>query len=693
MLGSPSAIRRNVAEILRPPQRIGVSEACEDFVYVHTPGAFSGPWETPPYMKEPMDTVGGRRYQGIVFVGPAQSAKTFALVECTMAYNIKHIHADMAVIQTRQDIARDFSGSRVKRLFNHSKGLKHELVGDNVHDKSFKSGFSIYLGWPTVAQLSGKSLRLVVLTDYDRMPRDLDGEGSAWQLAFNRIKTFKSRGKCIAESSPKGRAIDPRETLPTTHHYPNAHGITSLYHQGTMEQWYWPCPHCEEYFQVRSTFDESYVHIPDCGDDLKAAAEQSGLICPHCKQVVDLHVHKTEMNARGAWVGPNQTIDKQGVVSGPSINTDTRSFGLGGWAAAFQGPRQLVEKYLQARASYEETDDDTELMTVYNTQLGTTLQSLTLDKEGLKDALELRGSQAIEEKLWVPEEVRYLKAAVDVQGGAIGKKRFVVQVIGEGVDGERWLIDRFNIRKTSARLDEDGKPLPIEPGSYPEDWDEITKQVINKVYPLVSGKGYMPIHKTICDMGGEDGVSDNAYTYCRKLKREGLSRRFILAKGGSRSETQDIFKIGYPDNTNRKDRKANAKGDVPVAILNTNKLKDIIYNRINRQEEGPGYYHFPNWLGSWFYDELTYEERDEKGRWAKPGKGNNEAFDLLGYDHALNYDLKANSKQFWEMPPPWARPQDENPEIIRDKDDANKPVTPPPAQARRPRGRSVRFRS
>jgi phage terminase large subunit GpA-like protein len=45
--------------------------------------------------------------------------------------------------------------------------------------------------------------------------------------------------------------------------------------------------------------------------------------------------------------------------------------------------------------------------------------------------------------------------------------------------------------------------------------------------------------------------------------------------------------------------------------------------------------HFPAWLGSWFYDELTYEERSNEGKWSKPGRGANEAFDLLVYADAL----------------------------------------------------------
>jgi phage terminase large subunit GpA-like protein len=68
----------------------------------------------------------------------------------------------------------------------------------------------------------------------------------------------------------------------------------------------------------------------------------------------------------------------------------------------------------------------------------------------------------------------------------------------------------------------------------------------------------------------------------------------------------------------------------------------------------PGLYvHFPAWLGSWFYDELTYEERSNEGKWSKPGRGANEAFDLL-YADALAI-LSGYEKIKWPSAPEWAR--------------------------------------
>lgn len=65
-------------------------------------------------------------------------------------------------------------------------------------------------------------------------------------------------------------------------------------------------------------------------------------------------------------------------------------------------------------------------------------------------------------KRLVPPKVRFLLASVDVQGGK--KRRFVVQIIGYGENGERWLVDRYNIRQ-SLRCDENGEAQQVHPGS------------------------------------------------------------------------------------------------------------------------------------------------------------------------------------------------------------------------------------
>lgn len=71
----------SLSEMLRPAERITVSEAAEKYVYLNTPGAYIGKFKTSatPYMREPMDTFTSREYRGMAFVGPAQCGKALAL--------------------------------------------------------------------------------------------------------------------------------------------------------------------------------------------------------------------------------------------------------------------------------------------------------------------------------------------------------------------------------------------------------------------------------------------------------------------------------------------------------------------------------------------------------------------------------------------------------------------------------------
>ncbi len=671
---SAAEIWRDSARMLEPPARVPVSDYCDGKVYVATPGGYNGWWKTPKYLRRPMNLFASRQYQGIVFSGPAQSAKTFGLVDCLVAYNVWNLHADMLVVQTRQDIARDYSNGRLARLHRHTPGLAAELVADHVHDKQYRAGNVIYVGWPTVAQLSGKALLAVLMTDYDRFPPDIDGEGPAWDLAWNRIKTFLSRGKAVAESSPKGRASAKQRRM-APHELPAAPGITALYNFGTREKLYWPCTECEEYFEAKHSFDSDYLYIPEHGTDLVEAAERSRLICPHCGALNDIHRNRPEMLNRAEWVAGGQAVDRQGRLSGEPPRTDIASFALSGYAAAFQRPKSLVLAYLQARQALEQTGDDGKLMTVWNTQLGAAFPSATTEDLGAR-AAELEARAEPLPKRVVVDGVRYLVANVDVQKG-----RFVVQVDGRGVDQERWIVDRFSIRM-SHRFDDDGQAYGLDPAHYPEDWRLLTELVLLKRYPLDDDTGRtMGILRMTVDTGGEDGVTDKAYAYWRGLRRDGLHRRVRLVKGVGGLQSFRV-RESFPDSRGRKDRKSSAKGDVPVLRVATDRIKDSLVKDLERADPGPRYVHIPDWLPGWWFDEVTAETRTDKG-WEQPTRTANEAWDLLCYGTAAVIDLAVEDVD-WSRPPGWAQPWDTNSEVQGDDE--------PPTPHRHPVGRRTRAR-
>lgn len=647
---SARGIRRDVSGILRAPRRMLVADAVKDYMRVPMGAGNSVPWDPnlAPYVIEPMNCLASREYDAVVFVGPARTGKTIGLIDGWIVYNIVCDPADMLVIQVSEEKAREHSKKRLDRTFRSSPEVKTRLSprrnDNNVYDRTFRAGNYLKLGWPSVNIMSSSDYKSVALTDYDRFPEDIDGEGDAYSLASKRTTTFMSSGMTLVESSPGRDIRDTKWRRTTPHEAPPTTGILSLYNRGDRRRLYWPCPHCGEYFQPEM---DNMAGYRDSNDPV-LASEAAFLQCPACKGRVTPDM-KRALNMKGIWLRDGQHIDSSGNIQGDGRRSRIASFWMEGPAAAYQTWAQLIYKFLTAEQEYETTRSEETLKTVINTDFGRPYLPRASIEQRKSELLEQRAEDV--PKRSVPDGVLFLTATVDVQAGR--NRRFVVQITGYGSMGERWIVDRYNIRQ-SLRCDGNGESIQIDPASYPEDWDLLLTDVFEKIWPLASdpSKG-MRLMSMAVDSGGEDGVTDNAYKFWRKCRREGLGKRVYLFKGDSVRRSKLIQRT-FPDNTGRSTRRAQATGDVPLYLLQTDALKDRVNNALWRDSPGPGYVHFPSWLGNWFYDELTYEERSNEGKWSKPGRGANEAFDLLVYADALSI-LSGYEKIKWPSVPEWAR--------------------------------------
>ncbi|MEG6190701.1 phage terminase large subunit family protein [Enterobacter kobei] len=647
---SARGIRSDVSGILRAPRRMPVADAVGTYMRVPMGAGNSVPWDPDlaPYVIEPMNCLASREYDAVVFVGPARTGKTIGLIDGWIVYNIVCDPADMLVIQVSEEKAREHSKKRLDRTFRCSPEVKNRLSprrnDNNVYDRTFRAGNYLKLGWPSVNIMSSSDYKSVALTDYDRFPEDIDGEGDAFSLASKRTTTFMSSGMTLVESSPGRDIRDTKWRRTTPHEAPPTTGILSLYNRGDRRRLYWPCPHCGEYFQPEMDNMTGYRG----SSDPVLASEAAFLQCPACKGRITPDM-KRALNMKCVWLRDGQSIDRKGQVSGDGRRSRIASFWMEGPAAAYQTWAQLIYKFLTAEQEYESTRSEETLKTVINTDFGRPYLPRASLEQRKSELLEQRAEDV--PKRSVPDGVQFLTATVDVQAGR--DRRFVVQVTGYGSMGERWIVDRYNIRY-SLRCDGNGESIQVDPASYPEDWDLLLTDVFEKTWPLASdpSKG-MRLMSMAVDSGGEDGVTDNAYKFWRRCRREGLGKRIYLFKGDSVRRSKLIQRT-FPDNTGRSTRRAQATGDVPLYLLQTDALKDRVNNALWRDSPGPGYVHFPAWLGSWFYDELTYEERSNEGKWSKPGRGANEAFDLLVYADALAI-LSGYEKIKWPSAPEWAR--------------------------------------
>lgn len=654
---SLNEIFRSLSVILKPTDELSVSQAAERHRKLNNAGAYVGDWKNSMVapMVEPMDTFTSRDFSGLIFVGPAQSGKTDSLILNTLAYSIKYEPLDMMLVCPTQTDGRDFSIRRIDRLHMHSPDIGSMLLpaadADNKFDKQYSNGMLFTIGYPTVSQLAGKPIPHVVLTDRDRMPDDVDGDGEPFDLAAKRTTTFGSYAMTVAESSPSRPVNDPKWIAKTPHEAPPCEGILKLYNRGDRRRWHWGCPSCDQYFEGLFSHLEWDNDLEGSNKD-KAATVR--MVCPHCQY----KIHPDErdyMQQWGIWLKEGQTIDKKGLVTGPRPSTRIASFWLKGVAAAFVTWRELVNIYLDATDEYERSGSEEALRKFYNTDLAEPYYPKSaFDDLRTPEILKSREDKSLGERV-VPKGVRFMVALCDVQ-----KNSWVVQVFGicPGRPFDTVLIDRFDVRK-SKRTDADGDALWVKPSTYLEDWDELTEHVIEKQYPLDDDSGRkMAIRFVGCDSGGREGVTSMAYAYYRALRDKNMHRRFILLKGDP-SPKNPRTRISHPDSS-RKDMKSAARGDIPVLMLNSNLLKDDLNGRLDCMAPGRGMYRFPAWLGDTFYAELCAEMRTAKG-WENMGKERNEAWDLSYYCIGLCVsELLGVERLDWDNPPSWAAEWDKN---------------------------------
>ena len=120
--------------------------------------------------------------------------------------------------------------------------------------------------------------------------------------------------------------------------------IWTLWQSGTRHHWCWPCVHCGQFFVPRF----SLLRWPE-GATPAEARRAAFIECLNCGGVIEER-HKTEMNRRGRYVAPGQTITADGAVSGDPVDVSTMSFWVSGLCSPFVTFGQRAEQHLTAVA-------------------------------------------------------------------------------------------------------------------------------------------------------------------------------------------------------------------------------------------------------------------------------------------------------------------------------------------------------
>lgn len=398
------AINAQLTQIFRPTPRISGSEWANTFRMLSAetatePGPYQ--WERAPYQQEWLDVMCDSKTQKVVLMTAARVGKTTVLENVTGFYMHQNPAAIMWMLPTLGE-AEKFSQSNIDPMIRDCAVLR-ELVkdkrqrdsGNQKLRKAYKGGSLSLVGGESATQLHGKTVRVLLADEVDRLPYSAGGknggDGDPLSLAMVRATTFGRRRKIILSSTPTVKDLSHIETE---------------FLESDQRYYHVPCPHCN-HFQKLLWGQLLYRDDP----------EHPEYVCIECAATIQEH-QKFRMLQRGKWIAENPTSR----VAGFHINTlysvhMTWAELVSEWQRA-KGNRFKLQVFVNSRLA-ETWDESGDRVNAH--QLEKRLEQYNADVPTKDEHC---------------NGVGVLSCGADVQGN-----RIECSVYGIGANDELWLVD------------------------------------------------------------------------------------------------------------------------------------------------------------------------------------------------------------------------------------------------------------
>ena len=284
--------------------------------------------------------------------------------------------------------------------------------------------------------------------------------------------------------------------------------------------------------------------------------------------------HKTEMNSRGRYVAPGQTIDKAGTVAGDPPDAKAISFWVSGLASPFV---TFGERIAVLRES-EQSGDDAMVQQAINAGFG---ELYTPGGGEVPDWVEIKEASraATYKRGEVPADVMFLVLTADVQRHSIP---YVIR--GWGARASSWLIDSGYLRGDTTDT---------------EVWRALADLVSTPI-------GGMPIRMGFIDSGFRPGKVDTLpmnriYEFCRQF-----IRRVRPTKGSSAPMRVPLLLSKIE--VRRKDGRGATFG-LDLARLDTDHWKSWVHERLRWPKDHPGGWHIFRGIDDDYCHQIVSEAR------------------------------------------------------------------------------------
>lgn len=503
------------------------------------------------------------------------------------------------------DLAKSISKDRVKKMLRDTPVLRGKVESSRSRESDntlvhmeYPGGALDLVGANAPGDLASRPKAFIICDEIDKYPKSAGKEGDPMKLAEERAARWWNR-KFIRTCSP----TDEKTSR-----------IWREYQQSDQRKLFLRCPHCDERQtlgfkeNVKWGKDEYGNHQPDT----------AAIMCGHCGCLWDEKERRNALDEIASYpdygwrqtaeffcCGNNRTPEmwnEKGRSLCPECGKESAYNGHAGFQASKLHDKMvhlpdLVRKFLAVvKAKSRE-----EYQTFVNTQLAEPFVSVgeTLSAETLLNNREMY-------KADVPLKVNTLTAGIDQQD-----QYLVCEVVGWASDEESWSI-AYEIFEGDTNTD--------------EPWDRLDEFLQS---PHVREDGRLMYVEGACvDTGGH--ATQRAYNFCNERR----GRRVWPIKGvalNTRGERSPI----WPTSVGRQKGRDNSR----LYMVGVAAAKDIIYSRLQLDESGPGYMHFPEDRELWYFEQLTAEHLvmgEWRGRqvtvWEKVSRNRaNEALDCRVY--------------------------------------------------------------
>lgn len=524
------------AEIVRPPPKRTADEWADANRILPTGSAEPGRWRSAraPYMLPIYRAASDPGIDEVVAVMGSQMGKTEMILNIAGHRFDDGPYMPFMYCGPTEKQVRSMSSERFGAMLRTTPSLWRKLAKgqSNKVTEKFIAGIRLGFAWAgSATELASHPVGIGCVDERDRMSADTKGEGDPVELIRGRLETYPG-SLLIVVSTPTIEGASP---------------IWSLYQDGTMGKWAWPCPHCEEYFVPRLEL----LRWPE-GATPREAEIAAIVACPACGGEIR-DSHKAGLNTAGRYV--YHELDEAGEQVAVAGRPDNRieSFWVSGLASPWRSFGNLARRLVSAYRSRE----DERIQAVINTGGGEVWRT----RGDAPEWQEVAALRAPYQRRTVPEGVQLVTLGADVQKFGI---YYVVR--GWGFNAESWLLDHGFVAGETE---------------YDNAWILLGR--------LLSGD-YLADARRI-----DRGFIDSGYRPGDKLRRPAHQvYTFARRYPGLIYPTKGHDKLDTPHRMSRVDYSAAGriiKGGVQLWHVDTDHYKSLIYSRLRWPAGEPGGFH------------------------------------------------------------------------------------------------------